>query len=93
MRPSYSKVSIQPTGWGTRLCSDVVEVAALVRKNDVGVVLPDCNPETMARSIAELLADHARMEQMRQNCRIAARTECWENELKVLELIYPKVEQ
>lgn len=73
------------------VCSDVVEVAALVRKNDVGIVLPDCKPATMAQAIGALLNDPVRMEQLAENCRAAAETECWENETKVLELIYPKV--
>lgn len=73
------------------VCSDVVEVAALVRKYDIGLVLQNYDPVDMAKQIRELLTDSARMEQLRAHCKEAAVYENWETETAVLKRIYPHV--
>lgn len=73
------------------VCSDVVEVAALVRKYNLGLVLTNYDPEDMARHVRQLLSDTTRLEQLRQHCKEAAKLENWEAETAVLETIYPYV--
>lgn len=73
------------------VCSDVVEVAALVRKYDIGVVLQNYHPEEMAKNIRALLNDSVRMEQLRNHCREAAILENWEAETAILKTIYQHV--
>jgi glycosyltransferase involved in cell wall biosynthesis len=73
------------------VCSDVIEVATLVRTLDVGLVLTDYDPQHMAREIGNLLADTARMQELKAHCRKAAQTENWENETEILKSIYPDV--
>lgn len=73
------------------VCSNVIEVATLVRTHDVGIVLTDYDPRHMADTIGTLLADTARMEELKANCRKAALTENWENETEILNSIYPDV--
>lgn len=73
------------------VCSDVIEVATLVRTLDVGLVLTDYDPQHMAREIGNLLANTARMQELKDHCRAAAQTENWENETEILKSIYPDV--
>lgn len=73
------------------ICSDVVEVAALVRKHDIGLVLTNYDPADMAERVHQLLSNASRMEQLRLHCKEAAKLENWEAETAVLETIYPYV--
>jgi glycosyltransferase involved in cell wall biosynthesis len=72
-------------------CSEVVEVAALVRKHDIGIAIGDFRPEQLAERLSQLLFDSAELSRLQENCRIAARTENWENETAVLRKIYERI--
>lgn len=71
------------------VCSNVIEVANVVKKHQAGIVLETCDPKYMADQIRELLSDQIRMEQLRENCKRAALVENWESETEVLKSIYP----
>lgn len=73
------------------VCSNVVEVAALVKKYDIGLVLESYEPQEMAEMVSELLNDSNRMETLRAHCREAAIHENWEAETAILEKLYPHV--
>lgn len=73
-------------------CSNVVEVAALVRKYDIGVVIEDFGPEALAATIGGLLNDPAKMERLKAHCKQAALLENWEKETEILAQIYPKID-
>lgn len=71
------------------VCSNVIEVANVVKKHHAGIVLETCDPNYMADQIRELLSDQTRMDQLRENCKHAALIENWESETEVLKSIYP----
>jgi glycosyltransferase involved in cell wall biosynthesis len=73
------------------ICSNVVEVAALVRKYDLGIVLDDYDPQHMAAEVGSLLRDERRLLRLKENCRKAAELENWERETEILKSIYPDV--
>ena len=73
------------------VCSDVVEVANLVKQHDLGIVLTDYTPEQMAKVIGNLLSDTDRMHQLKRNCEKAALVENWEKETEILQRIYANV--
>lgn len=73
------------------ICSDVVEVANLVKQHDLGLVLTDYAPEHMAQLIGHLLSDTDRMHQLKLNCEKAALIENWEKETETLQRIYANV--
>jgi glycosyltransferase involved in cell wall biosynthesis len=73
------------------VCSDVVEVANLVKRHDLGLVLTDYTPEQMAKVISNLLSDNERMQQLKRNCEKAALVENWEKESEILQRIYSNV--
>jgi glycosyltransferase involved in cell wall biosynthesis len=74
------------------ICSDVVEVATLVRKHDIGIVLTDFSPENMAARLGALLCDSGELARLKENCAKAAQLENWQKETAVLAEIYPKID-
>ena len=70
------------------VATNIKEVAKVIRKHDIGVVLDTFTPKTLASTINEIISDPKRLELMKQHCAKAAETENWENETKVLAEIY-----
>ncbi len=73
------------------ICTDLPEVAGLIRKYDVGVVLDKLCINKLIGAIQFLQNNPEELRRLQLNCILAAGNECWEEEMKVLELIYPKV--
>ncbi|MFT5777373.1 MAG: glycosyltransferase involved in cell wall biosynthesis [Crocinitomicaceae bacterium] len=74
------------------VATDIKEVAHVIRTHSIGVVLESFTAETLAEALNALLADPARLALYHSNCKIAAQTENWENETRILAEIYPKIE-
>ena len=74
------------------ICTQLVEVERIVLKYNIGVVLPELSPEKLAETISELQKNPALLSEYKENCTLAAHTENWEMECKILEEIYPKVD-
>ena len=74
------------------ICSDVIEVATIVRKHDIGIVLTDFRAEQMAEVLGKLLKDPGELQRLKENCATAALLENWQKETAVLAEIYPKVD-
>lgn len=70
------------------VATNIKEVAKVIRKHDIGVVLDSFTPTTLADVINEIISNPKRLESMKQHCAKAAETENWENETKVLAEIY-----
>ena len=73
------------------ICTDLPEVAGLIRKYDAGIVLSELTTDKLITAIQFLQNNPEKLSRLKQNCILAATHECWEEEVKVLELIYPKV--
>jgi len=73
------------------ISSEIKEVAHVVRTHNIGLVLKEITPKCIAESINSLLENPEELNRFKANCKIAAQTENWENETKVLNEIYPKV--
>jgi len=74
------------------ICSDVIEVATIVRKYEIGLVTSDFTPEHLAAMIGKLLRDPEELSRLKANCGRAAQEENWQKETAVLAEIYPKVD-
>ena len=72
------------------VATNIIEVANVIRKNDIGVVLDNFTSDTLAKALDEILNDPKRLDAMKTNCAKAAETENWENETSVLAEIYVK---
>ncbi len=73
------------------VATNIKEVANVVRKNNIGEIIEDFSVDNLSKTINELFANKSRLEECIANCKIASQTENWENETKILELIYPSV--
>jgi glycosyltransferase involved in cell wall biosynthesis len=70
------------------LASDLPEVKKIVMGYGVGRTLTTHEPSGIARALAEMLSDDARMEGWRNSCLQARKTLCWEEEEKIVREIY-----
>ena len=55
------------------LATDLPEVAGIVREYDLGIVLPEASPETIAQAVRKLFADGERIAALQGNATFAAR--------------------
>src|SRR5690606_18220354 len=72
------------------LASDLPEVKNIIKKYDVGVITPEVKAESIRASIASLKNNRPLLENLKNNCKIAAKELNWKNEIKVLREIYLK---
>lgn len=73
------------------IVSNLPEIAKVVREADIGLVIADHQPETIAAAINELLRNEELLMKYKLNAKTAALVYTWENEEKVLEDIYRKL--
>ena len=72
---------------GLALCvSDLPEMARLVRRHDIGILVPGYNVDAIARALNSLTPE--RVEYYRSQSRAAARELCWEPEADRLLAAY-----
>lgn len=69
------------------IVSEIPEVASIVREYDIGLVIPDHQPETIAEMIKNALTDKERYQKWKENLKFAARELNWENEQQILQRI------
>jgi glycosyltransferase involved in cell wall biosynthesis len=72
------------------LCTNLVEVAAIVNTWQIGRVIDHLEPEYLAKTINEILADEHQVAVWKHNLENAANVLCWENEEHELIRIYSK---
>lgn len=70
------------------LCTDLPERKYITEKYEVGIVLENINPETIAYAIQSLINNSSYYQQLKDNCKQAALELTWENEEKVLKAVY-----
>ncbi len=73
------------------ICTDLPEVRNVVEGHDVGVILKELTPESIAEAVNMLKNDPDRLNKLKRNCKLAAEKESWEGECEVLKTIYPKI--
>lgn len=71
------------------VATDIKEVANVINTHKIGVVMPEFNKQILAKTINKVLNEPELLSQMKECCKVAATTENWENETKVLKSIYP----
>lgn len=73
------------------IASNLPEVSAIVNKYNVGVVLENHEPKTIANAVANLLNDSDQLKAFKENCLAAKKIENWEKEVEVVADFYPKI--
>ncbi len=73
------------------ICTDLVEVSAIINKHSIGLILPELSPENLVEKITYLQQNASILQEMQSNCQKASLVENWEHEAQILEQIYPKI--
>lgn len=73
------------------VATEIKEVAAVIRRNKIGVVLEDFSVDSLAKTINELIENPGKIAEFKSNCRKASEFEHWDKEVEVLNEIYPDV--
>ena len=74
------------------LSTDLVEIASILKKYDVGEIISDFTPSNLALQITSLLENEERLSELKHNCIKAKETLNWETETEILKEIYPAIE-
>ena len=64
------------------------EVRKIIDKEDVGIIIKDNQPQTIANAIISLSNDSVRYEQIKRNQQAVKQNYTWENETKVLDAVF-----
>lgn len=72
------------------IVSNLPEIAKVVRESEVGIIIENHDPQTIANAIKRLIEDEELLQHFKQNTAAAAEKYCWENEEAVLRQIYLK---
>lgn len=70
------------------LCSDLIEVAGIVKTWDIGRIIINHDPQYLAEIIFEMTSDEDLCRHWKKNAILAAETLCWEKEEHHLMRIY-----
>jgi glycosyltransferase involved in cell wall biosynthesis len=73
--------------------TNLVEVAQIITTHQVGTVINELSPETLASAIHHYQEHPDLLLTQKANCRVASAIENWENEQDVLKQIYPSIER
>lgn len=72
------------------VASHLPEIERIIRNYDLGTFIDDHNPETIAKTIKDVISDEKRLTTWKNNLTFAAKDLCWENEEKILLKIYER---
>jgi glycosyltransferase involved in cell wall biosynthesis len=70
------------------ICTAILEVKTLVEQYEIGTVLSELTPSTIAHAIQRYQSDSELLLKQQENCKNAAQLESWEQEKVVLNRIY-----
>ena len=70
------------------IVSNLPEIAKVVRESEIGLIVEDHRPETIANAINRLIHDTELWSRFKENTKPASEKYCWENEETVLRKIY-----
>lgn len=74
------------------IASHLTEIEKIITKYELGLFIPDHDPQTIAATIREGLSNPERVARWKENLALAAKDLCWENEEKKLLEIYQHYE-
>ncbi len=74
-----------------QLCVDYPEYKSINDQYEIAWLINDLSSNALAATLNKLAADRVLYERLQQNCRLAAKNLCWENEQAVLLRFYNKL--
>jgi len=66
----------------------IIEVKNVIEKYDIGAITPHCSPLAIAETVNSMFSNPIKMEQYRENIKLASKQLSWENEVTNLLTIY-----
>jgi glycosyltransferase involved in cell wall biosynthesis len=66
------------------ISSDLVELKKIIETYQVGIIVKEVKPETIAKAVEELFNNNSKYDQLKGNTRIAAEKLNWDEEKMVL---------
>ena len=73
------------------LSSDLIEIRRVIDKYDIGEVLKEYSPRSIADQIISLFEHPEKLDKLKANCVKASKIECWENEREKLNVYFPSI--
>ncbi|MEK6616280.1 MAG: glycosyltransferase [Bacteroidota bacterium] len=70
------------------LVSNLVEIKKIIKKHELGEIIENHNAKHIAEKIKFMLSDEEKIKRWKENCKIAAKEFCWQNEEHILKEIY-----
>jgi len=70
------------------LASNLVEIQKIFSQYEIGTMIENHNPKHIAEKINFMLNDLKKIKTWKENCLLASKEFCWQNEEKVLDEIY-----
>lgn len=75
-----------------QLCNSYPEYERINGRYEVASLLKDVTPETIAKSLNQLLEDDSYYQRLQDNCMKAREVYCWQEEAKTLLSVYKQIE-
>jgi len=72
------------------IASNLPEIAKVISGSEVGIIIENHQPETIAAAINQLITDEELLNRLKEDTKAAAEKYCWENEETVLKKIYSR---
>ena len=73
------------------LVSNRKVVSALVKENNIGAIISEVNPKSIAKTINQVLSNEKQLSEWKTKLTIASNTYSWENEENNLKKIYDRI--
>ena len=73
------------------LVSNRKVVSALVKENNIGAIISEVNPKSIAETVNQVLSNEKQLSEWKTKLTIASNTYSWENEEKNLKNIYDRI--
>ena len=70
------------------LASNLPEIAQIINKYNIGIIIDEVSPEIIAEKITEMINDTIKYNKWKENLKTAANELCWENEEQKLIKVY-----
>lgn len=70
------------------LSSQLPEIKSVVEKYKIGLTISEVTPEQISKGVNTMLSSPELLAEWKQNCKIASKELCWENEEKIIKGIY-----
>jgi glycosyltransferase involved in cell wall biosynthesis len=70
------------------LSTRLVEIERIIQRNNVGILIDELTVDSLVEAIQSLQTNKSLLDELKANCKKAAKVENWDEEKKILKEIY-----